>query len=320
MEKRSFAKFWIIITGAFLLVGLILVAWFITFAATKKDILEKYNQQQLLFIEGTAVGIKGLFSDLAASLGSLGELPEIQYFDDDAARPELARKLEELTPQGITEIMILDARGMARYFAVETEAEGIDYSWRSYFREVQQIQFDGKSDQLIVELQSIRPGELGFKIAIPFFETAESVDHSSPSGDLAGIIVGNLALDTLVHRHIAPFKPPGDGHIFLVNEEYDIVWSSDDGMNHENILDSGQKAFSEMADQMGNWEQGVSRGNLYEYERPQGWNNLELIAFAPVNIEGELMVVGVKTPEEVARQTSLSNFQSQQFIFIIRTH
>jgi hypothetical protein len=168
MEKSSFTKFWVIIITAFLLVGLILAAWFIILEATEKEGFEKYNQQQLLMIEGTAVGIEGLFSDLVTSLGSLGELPEIQYFEVNASRQALNRKLEELAPLGITEIGILDANGTAQFFTVDTEAEGIDYSWRSYFRTFQASQPNDNS-QAIIEIQTINPGELGFIIAIPFF-------------------------------------------------------------------------------------------------------------------------------------------------------
>ncbi len=317
MERQSFFKFWIIIAAAFLLVGLILVAWFITLEATEKEVLEKYNQQQLLLLEGIAVGIEGLFNDLATSLGSLVELSEIQYFDEDAARRELVRKLEELTSQGITDIGILDSNGIGRIFVVETDSEGTDYSWRSYFREAQQSQLGDNSGPIIVELQNIRPRELGFKIAIPIFETAETTEHPSPNGDFVGAILGSLTLDTLVQRHITPFKPPGKGHIFLVNNEYDIIWSSDNVMNQANILSSGQSAFAKIADQMVTWEQGSTMGGFYQYESPIGWRNYELIAFAPLNIGGELMVIGVIAPEEVARQTSLTNFQSQQFIFIV---
>ncbi len=317
MEKLSFSKFWIIISAAFLLVGLIIVAWMVTLRATERDVLERYNQQQLLLVEGTAVGIEGIFEDLSASLGSLGTLPEIQYFDEHVARQEIARKLEELAAQGITDIGVLDERGIAQIFAVETAAEGIDYSWRSYFKDVQLSQEGNKSDRLNIELQSIRSGELGFKIAIPFFETAINAENPSPSGNFKGIIVGSLTLDTLIQRHIAPFKPPGRGHIFLVNNEYDVIWSSEPGMDKSNILDSGQRALTMMADQMGIWKPGSSRGGFYEYKQPSGWNNKELIAFAPVDIGKQLMAVGVKTPDEVARQTSLSNFQKQQFVFAI---
>ena len=317
MEKRSFTKFWIIIATAFALVGLILVAWFLTLEATEKESLEKYNQQQLLLVEGTAVGIEGLFGDLVASLRVLGELPEVQYFEPEASRQELARKLEELTPLGITEIGILDVRGIAQFYAVDTEAEGIDYSWRSYFRAAQESHPGQNSAQPIVEMQTIRPGELGFKIAIPLFETAITADHPSPKGDFAGVIVGSLTLDRLVQRHINPFKPPGDGQIFLVNNEYDIIWSSDLELNRANILGSGGSAFTQMAEKIDTWNQDNARWGYYQYKKVTGWNDFELIAFAPVYIGDEWMVVGVKTPDEVARQTSLANFQGQQRIFIL---
>jgi len=317
MEKRSFAKFWMIITTAFLLVGLIVVAWFLSLEATEKESLEKYNQQQLLLVEGAAVGIEGLFGDLIASLYALGELPEIQYFDPDASRQELARKLEELAPLGITEIGLLDARGIAQFYAVDTQAEGIDYSWRSYFRAAQESQANDNTAQPIIEMQTIRPGELGFKIAIPLFETASTSEHPSPNGGFAGVIVGSLTLDRLVQRHIAPFKPPGNGNIFLANNEYDIIWSSDGDLARVNILGSGDSVFTQMADQMEKWGQGSARGDHYQHKKSTGWNDFELIAFAPVEIGGELMVVGVMTPDEVARQTSLANFQGQQRIFIL---
>jgi signal transduction histidine kinase len=72
-----------------------------------------------------------------------------------------------------------------------------------------------------------------------------------------------------------------------------------------------------MTKQTDKWSLGNARGNFYEYQKTTGWNDFELIAFAPVQIGDELMIVGVKTPDEVARQTSLTNFQGQQRIFII---
>ncbi len=317
MEKRSFTKFWVIITAAFVLVGLILGAWFITLEVTKKDILESYNQQQLALVEGTAVGIEGLFEDLAASLGSLGGLPEIQYFAEAAARQELARKLAELAPQGITDIGILDAGGVAHIFTVDTEAEGIDYSWRSYFKAAQATQPDETLLPVIIELQTIGPGELGFMIAIPIFETAVDAAHPVPGGEFAGVIIGSLTFDTLAQRYIVPFKPPGDGQIFIVNDEYDIVWSSNSGMTWTSILGSAQQPFAMMSDQMDTWASESPRGGYYQFEHVSRWNKFELVAFAPVDIGDALWAIGVKTPDEIARQTSLSNFQGQQLVFIV---
>ena len=316
MGKQSFAKFWVIVIAAFLLVGLIVMAWFITLEATEKESLEKYNQQQLLLVDGAAVGIEGLFTDLTTNISSLAELPEIQYFEEDAYRSELTRKLEEMAPQGITDIGLLDANGIAQAYVVDTGSEGIDFSWRSYFKTAQAIE-PGNILPVIVEIQTISPGELGFKIAIPIFETMVDANHPSPSGDFSGVIVGSLTFDTLVQRYVLPFKPPGNGHIFLVNKDYDIIWASDNDMMRINLLVSGQGAFTQMANRMAAWGDGTSAGDFYTFERASGWNRFDLIAFAPVNIGDEWLAIGVRTPEEVARQTSLSNYQGQQLIFII---
>lgn len=58
MEGQSFAKFWVIITSAFLLVELILAAWFLSFQAPQEGLLESSNHHQLLLVEGTALDIE----------------------------------------------------------------------------------------------------------------------------------------------------------------------------------------------------------------------------------------------------------------------
>lgn len=313
MKKQSFSKFWIIITVTILLAGLILLAWTLSLRATENDVLENYNQQQLLLVEGTAVGIEGLFEDISVGLGALADVAALQYFDEEIARDELAQKLDELSALGITDIAFLDADGIAKIFAVDTGAEGIDYSWRSYFKDAQASQVG--DDTIIVELQTIQAGELGFKIAIPIFETLVDGAHPDPSGDFVGVLVGNLTFDTLIERHIAPFKPQGSGHIFLVNADYDVIWSSDDGLRRANLLGSGQRRFNGIVDAMEGWQQGDARGKFYIDEGDRGWNSQGLVAFAPVQIGKEIMAVGVYTPEEVVRQTSFTNFRSQQIFF-----
>jgi signal transduction histidine kinase len=317
MEKQGFAKFWIIITSAFLLVVLFLVAWYVSLEITEQDVLDKYNQQQLFLVSGTAGGIEGLFDDLASGLGSLGLLPEVQYFDEDSTRRELARKLEELRPQGITDIGILDADGTGWVFAVDNQAEGVDYSWRSYFKAAQAISSGSDPHPLIIELQTTDPGEPRFRIAIPVFETAVDDNHPFPTGDFAGVILGSLNLNTLIERYIAPFKPPGDGHIFLVNGEYDIIWSTDSEAIQGNLLAANQSVLTSMVDTMEVWTYDTARSGAYAFTNASRGSEVEMIAYAPVKVGGELMAVGVRTPGGVARQTSLSTFQSQQFVFLL---
>jgi len=317
MDNRGFTRFWIIITAAFVLAALFLGAWFISLKITETDVLEKYNQQQLFLVTGIAGGIEGLFDDLAASLGSLAMLPEIQYFDEASTRQELGRKLGELSPQGIIDIGILDANGVARIFAVQKEVEGIDYSWRSFYKLARDFSTSNESLNLIIELQTLDQGEMGFRIIIPFYETALDVNHQDPDGDFAGVILGNLTLNTLIERYVSPFKPPGNGNIFLVNSDFDIIWSSDDALNHANILAKDQAGLTSIVEQIVTWTYDNAHSNAYTFIHPSGGNPGELIAYAPVRIGLEMLAVVVKTPAGVARQTSISTFQSQQFVFIL---
>lgn len=317
MEKLGFTKFWLIITAVFLLVILFLIAWFVSLEATEQDVFDRYNQQQLLLVRGVAGSIEGLFDDLAAGLGSLASLPDIQYFNEPATRRELAQKLEELAPQGIADIGILDSDGIARFYAMEQQSEGVDYAWRSYFKIAREVSLDNAADTFIIELQTIDQGEAGFRIAIPIFETAAHDDHLNPGGDFAGVILGSLTLDTLIERHIALFKPPGDGHIFLVNEALDVIWSSDDSLIRANLLGQGQFSFRSMVDRMTAWTHDSAKGDAYTFTNPSRRNEIKLIAFAPVKIGGTLMAIGVSTPGDIAKQTSLANYQGQQLVFIL---
>jgi len=316
MEKRSFTRFWLIIAGAFLLVVVIFITWFVSLQITRNEVLEKYNQQQLFLAEGTANGIEGLFDDLAASLRSLGTLPEIQSFDEQPTRSQLARKLDELAPLGITDIGILDAAGTARFFATERDLEGIDYSWRTYFKEAQAVSSEAREPSLIVERLAFGPGETGFMIAIPFFANARDISQGPSEGDFSGVITGKLTLDALVQRYLVPFKPPGNGHIFLVTPAYDVVWSSDENMLQANLLERDQVVFSGMVNQMAAWNRDTVLGEYYTFTRPGFSRNADLIAFSPVRIGQEVMGIGVKTPGNVASQTSFSNFRSQQWVLV----
>ena len=317
MEKRIFIRFWIIIAGTTTLVVFFIVGWILSLRATESEVFERYNQQQSFLVNGTASGIEGLFEDLAAALISLGSQPEIQSGDGDSARIGLGRKLAELAPLGIADIGFLDSDGTARAFAVEKELEGIDYSWRSFFKEAQAASIEGKPNQLIIELQYLNTGELGFRIAVPIYKESIDPDQQESGSVFSGVILGILSFDTLVERHLAPFKPPGGGHIFLVNADYDLLWSSDKAQGRVNLLGHNQVPVLEMIHQMGNWTGESAEGGAYTYRDPTRSRETELVAYAPVRIGKDLMAVAVRTPGGVARQTALSTSQSQQLVFIL---
>lgn len=317
MKKPYITKFWMIITLAFLLVGLFITAWLITLQAAEKDTLSRYNRQQYLVVAGTAIGVQGFFEDLSTGLVTLALLPEIQYFDQSRTRDALAQKLDELKSQGITDIGVLNIDGVGAAFAAKTEAEGIDYSWKTYFKTLRSNDLVDGSNILILDLDATSPADLGITIAVPIFETAVDANHPDPSGKFIGAVVANLALDTLVQRYLIPFKPPGSGDIFLVDHQYDIIWSSVPEMIMTSILSDQLNAFAPLVDQMGSWGPGASAGGFFQFQPSADQDDHQLVAFAPVDLGQQYLMVGVITPEVVVRQTSFINFQGQQLVFII---
>jgi len=308
MQSRIFTRFWIIITSASLLVLVFIAAWFVAMENAKQEMYEEYNQQQLFLVSGTAAGIEGLFDDLAAGLRTLGDLTVIQKFDEQSARREINRKMSELTPQGVVDIGILDGDGKARFFAVDRDKENFDYSWRSYFKKAHVIpSIDTGSE--VIEFQNLERDALGFMIAIPFSGTSGVQNE--------GVILGSLSLETLINRHIAPFKPPGGGHIYLVNSDLDIIWSSDSEAVRSSLISEQHAAFTEMTDEMNLWTSDNAVGTAYIYSGSFAGNDDDLVAYAPVHIGQEIMAVCVKTPGNVARLTSLTVTQSQQYVFIL---
>jgi len=308
MQSRIFTRFWIIIAAASLLVVLFIAAWLVAMGNTKQEMYAEYNQQQLFLVSGTAGGIEGLFDDLIAGLRTLGELPVIHQFDEESSRRELNRKMNELTPQGIVDIGILDDNGKARFFAMDRDKENFDYSWRSYFKKAQKIPSIDTQSQ-VIELQNLERDALGFMIAIPIYETS-GVENM-------GVILGSISLETLINRHIAPFKPPGEGHIYLVNGDLDIIWSSDSEAVRSSLLTERQAAFTSMIGEMSAWTSDDAAGGTYTYSDSLRGNDVDLIAYAPVRIGQEIMAICVKTPGNVARLTSLKVTQSQQYVFIL---
>lgn len=317
MKRPDFPKFWIIITAAFLLVGFFIAAWFFTLEITQKDILARYNQQQLLVASGTAISMRGFFDDLSGNLGALAMQPEIQNFDQAHIPRILVQKLDELNHQGITDIGVLDESGMGVSFAVKTEAVDVDYSWQGYFKSAASVDLGGTLNSLIIDLGTANPGDMTLTAAVPIFETAVDPSRPTPSGKFLGVIVADLSLDILAQRYLISFKPPGDGQICLVDNEFDIIWSSDPEMIMKSALSHQGGVLAPMVDQISAWTPEVSTAGFYQSPTSSDRDDLVLIAFAPVDLGLKHLAVAVITPEVVVRQTSFSNFQGQQLVFTI---
>lgn len=317
MEKHILSRFWIIITIAFSLVALFLVGWYFSIRASESDVFANFNQQQLFLVKGTAAGIEGLFDDLAASLRSFAAQPEIFTQDTTLIRQNLERKLGELSPLGVTDIALIAPDGRATVFAVDIELEGIDYSWRSFFKVAREVPPELASQSVIIEMQYLDSGDYGFRIAAPLYLKSADMARSDEQPAFNGVILAVLTLDTLVARYLAPFQPPGGGHIFLMNSDDELLWSSDRNAGQALLLNNDQEAVDDMMFLIDSWTVDSAQDGAYVYRYPGLGRAAELVAFAPVRISDNLLAVGVRSPGGLARQTALSTARSQQWVFLL---
>lgn len=309
MKTKKVSRFWTIIIVAWIIITLILASWFIAQRISAKEVLETYNQQLYLIIGATTESIEAQMVDLDASLSSLRNLPEVQYLTLPSARSAIERKQEELVQRGVFDIVLLDEDGTAVIFANDVNLEGIDYSWRNYFGDAKERTFGEEAPNLIIEMQTIRANELGFVLSSPIYETAIDSEHATASNEFSGVLLAMLSVEAFGERYIAPFKPIGDGRIFLATTEFDIVWSSDGELTGQNLLLGEQGVFTSMVDIMLSWEEDFAAGGFYAYSES------ELIAFSPVQIGNQTMALGIWVPSETAQQTSSIAFRGQQYVF-----
>ena len=106
---------------------------------------------------------------------------------------------------------------------MDKQAEGVDNSWRSYYKEVQGESSISETDTYFVSLENLARDELGFRIAIPIYGSVVESTALSQNEDITGVILGRLSFTTIIDRFLDPFKPPGDGQILLINDDFDII-------------------------------------------------------------------------------------------------
>ena len=308
MRFRSFARFWSILAATGLLVGLILVSWFLSLRVTEREVFDSYNRQQLALVEGAAVGVEGAFVSLHSRLSDLARLSALRAFDEPAARTALENEFAELESGGISEVGFIDETGTAKIFIARPDLERVDYSWRRYFKEARSLAENETG--LVVELDT-RGLESVMLLALPVYDARPGADP------FRGVVLLTLSVNGLVERYLQPFKPEGSGQIFFVHDDLEVVWSSDSEMTGRSLLSRRDPALRDMGDAMVGWTITSEQSGQYVYEYLPGRTPVELVAYAPVNLGGERLAIGIRTPGDVARRTSFSAFQNQQTVLII---
>jgi len=120
---------------ALVLVAVVLALGYQSFKATEQAAFDEFNKRQLVLAKEAASGIALYFETLVAGMKALARMPGIRRLDEATTRRELQHKFDELAPQGVNDIGVLDAAGVVRYNVAAHHIEGTDFSWRRYFQQ-----------------------------------------------------------------------------------------------------------------------------------------------------------------------------------------
>jgi PAS domain S-box-containing protein len=298
-------------------VAIILIIGYQSFKAIEKAAFDEFNQRQLVLAREATGGLELYFENLASDMRALARLPEIQQFDEIPTRREMQYMLYELEPWGVNDIAVLDADGVVKYNAVAHQLEGVDFSWRNYFQEARELTSGDTYIVEFIEFKGVEAGQKGVLVAAPMFETTADGNPASPSGQFAGVVVSTLKLDTITQKFITPIQASEDGHAFLIDDEYNVLWAPDNSLFGKNLLEAagGFPTFQQIVEKMASGNAGTSEYLYYKFENDAGRYTEDeeesLIAYAPIRLGEELWSVGVWAPKEDARQLVRSAYFQQ---------
>jgi hypothetical protein len=319
--KRGPKGPWVIIIMALLLVAVMLILGNQSFKATEKAAFDEFNQRQLVLATGAAGGIELYFETLAGDLRALGRMPEIQHLDEAPTRREIQHTFDTLELLGVNDVGVLDANGVLRSNAMAHQIEGVDFSWRRYYQEAKEMTSSDTYIVEFVEFKGVEAGQKGVLVAVPMFETGTDEDYPAPSGQFAGVVLCTLKLDTIAQKFVAPIQSSERGYAFVVDDEYDVLWSPDRSLFGKNLLEEseGFPAFQQIVERMSAGNSGAAEYSYYKYEDSSGQYSRDkreenLIAYAPIHLGNEVWAVGVWAPKEDARQLIRSAYLRQLLV------
>ncbi len=310
----------VIISVTLLLVVVILILGNQSFRATEQAAFDEFNQRQLVLAKGAAGGIELYFETLAGDMRTLARIPEIQRLAEAPTRREMQRRFDELESRGVNDIAVLDANGVARYNVIAHQIEGVDFSWRNYYQEAKKMSSNDAYIIEFIEFKGVEIGQKGVLIAVPMFEAVADNNSPSAASRFAGVVVGTLKLDAVTQKFIAPIQASERGHAFLIDDEYNLLWTADSSLFGKNLLAESESSpsFQQLVERMAAGGTGAAEYTHYKFEdsvgRYAGDEEEKLVAYAPIQLGRELWTVGVWAPKEDAQQLIRSVYFKQLFI------
>ncbi|MBA4366936.1 MAG: hypothetical protein C0403_04780 [Desulfobacterium sp.] len=294
-----------VVFGTFILIAVVLFVGHRSFELMEQATFKDFNQHQLILAKEAASGIEMFFENLSGALKILGNIPEINHFDEKITRQLLKHEIHELKRFCVNDIGILDTKGILRFSAEARELEGKEFSWRNYYQKAKQM-LPGSSSYIIefIEFKGVDVGQKGIVVAVPMFKN----EPHSETSNFVGIILCTLKLDSMNEKLIAQLKPSANGHAFLIDHESNILWMPDRKQFGGNLLQNAEAfpSFRRTVTQMLAGSTDMTEIDYYRFDESTAAYTEEketkLLAFVPISLGEMQWSVGIWAPKMEVRE------------------
>ena len=269
---------------------------------TEKSTFDQFNRRQLIAARRLCDGIKGSFKHLSGELDTLGKMLKMRDLDESLRNRLLQNLLDELEPWGVNNIQLLDQNGMVEFNMAAPQLVGTDFSREAYFKKAREMVHDpgsnGRFITQLVDFTGIESGQKGFLVAMPLVERES----------FHGVILCTQRLNFWIGQYILGVKIAERGHVFMLDDQFTVLWSPDLSLSGNNLLDEG-KGFPRFQKVVKDFISGNSGTGEYTF---RAFDELDgrfsddeeeiLVAYEPVNLADKLLAVAVWAPKASARR------------------
>jgi PAS domain S-box-containing protein len=289
-----------------LLVAVILVAGYQSLKATEEATFNEFNQRQLVMARGAVGGIELYFRTLSEAMHAMARMDGVVGFDEITTRHVLALEIHELERLGVKDIGVLDADGVLRFSARAPHLEGGDFSQQSYYLRAKEMNSVENYMIQLIDSKPFETAQAGMVVAVPMFTARGNKSQPSSLVRFAGVTFCSLDLDYLIDKLVAPVKPTGGGHAFLIDDESKVLWEPDSSLFRKNLVKEaeGFPSFRQILERMTAGETGTAQYSYYRFDYSTGRYSQDkeekLMAYMPARLGAQQWALGLWAPKKDA--------------------
>ena len=297
---------WIVGGIALVLVTIVAISGFLSYANTEKAIIDKFQERQTLAADTSAESIESYFEGLARETRALATSRIVQRFDKRAVKREIGLELKELEELGVIDIRVLDASGIVKFSASEPRIEGRDFSAGRYFIKAQQAK---SGSEVFVEFIRVRGTDEKMAIASPIFMPRSGREPRSTAVTFSGVVLVTLDMNIVIKRFVVPKKFVPHEHAFVIDadDRAEVIWAPSKDMVGRNLLKEarGFPQFRRTITHMVDGDRGTGEFKYFALEdKSHKFGRTEkdvfLVAYAPILIGSARWSIGIWAPKREA--------------------